>query len=216
MPPYVSEAGLECLELTVQEHNPHSGATLDKYSLQSNPPTDSAQHHDYPSDSYTSPCSENEQKTSTSTPTTSKTASKLAKRVVSPYFDQRQWCWPTPHTEDSWTDYEKKRAKLPLDLDVMKPQQRNQVYRHHFEAALPIADIASPYLATAFANLKDETILAYFENTTFIYKIFINYDAVSCLFYTDQLRFQDCGKLVLSSKVRRRLQSLGVLEDDCL
>ena len=98
-------------------------------------------------------------------------------------------------------------------LDLLSPEAREEYYKETFSLAVPIADIEAPFLTDDYKGLETEILRAYLRHTTFIFKIFINYDAAAQRFYADYPRqnsgrYGDCGKLLFSPHVSAHLQTV--------
>ncbi|KAK5138030.1 hypothetical protein LTR08_005827 [Meristemomyces frigidus] len=96
-----------------------------------------------------------------------------------------------------------------VDLGNLSRAERKAMCEGYFQLqTLPIEHIARPpeceLYGPFFAN---EIQSAYLRCSTFVFKVWANYDACEKRFYTD-VRYKDCGKLVLTPKSRGYLESV--------
>ncbi|KAK4955304.1 hypothetical protein LTR10_007499 [Elasticomyces elasticus] len=104
---------------------------------------------------------------------------------------------------------------LDIDLATMSDQDRDDYYYDLFKTDVPVQDLNIPLIAYAFPQFEAEIIDAYFELSTFVFKVFTNYDAACERFYTDEKdynagRYSDCGKIQLSPRQRAHLQHFNI------
>lgn len=90
----------------------------------------------------------------------------------------------------------------------MSPEDRDELYDQAFKLDLPIEEIALPLQCTTFPDFSDEILAAYLKYTTFVFKVWINYDAAARQFYTDG-RAQSCGNAIITPKARTHLREIG-------
>ena len=92
------------------------------------------------------------------------------------------------------------------NLTEMTAEEREAVYKQIFcKTAEILEHLELPAQCEAYPEFADEIYAAYLRYTTFIVKVWVNYDAASGKFYYDK-RHEDCAKLVLGPKGRKKLK----------
>ena len=96
-----------------------------------------------------------------------------------------------------------------IALPQMMPQQRIIELRQRFaKKSVPLPRALTPTLCNIYPDLADEIIGAYLEHTTFVVKVWVNYDAAWKKFFVDG-RFHDCGRVIVNAKESLLLQGLA-------
>lgn len=90
----------------------------------------------------------------------------------------------------------------------MTPQERQDLYEEYFSREVPIEKMKRPKECHDHPHLKNEILEAYLKYTTWVFKVWINYDAACEKLYTDA-RIHDCGQLMLSPKAMEYLSDIG-------
>ncbi|KAK4548857.1 hypothetical protein LTR36_008630 [Oleoguttula mirabilis] len=101
------------------------------------------------------------------------------------------------------------KGLIPIPhLPSMSLKDRDDYYHTAFHHDIPIEKFAVPAACALYPEYAEEICSAYMEYTTFIFKVWINYDAGASKFFTDN-RFQDCGELRLTHQARIHLKRIG-------
>lgn len=88
------------------------------------------------------------------------------------------------------------------------PAERVLFFRKGFRGLFqPIQDMATPIICNTYPDFEDDILTAYLQQTTFTFKVWVNYDAACKKFYTDR-RVEDCGKVVLNPTDRQYLKEV--------
>ena len=97
-----------------------------------------------------------------------------------------------------------------ITLSQMTQQQRSIDLRQRFaKKSVPLPHAATPTLCNVYPELANEIVAACLEHTTFVVKVWVNYDAAWKKFFLDR-RVQDCGRLILSPKDVHAVRALAV------
>lgn len=97
----------------------------------------------------------------------------------------------------------------PIDLTRLSRYEREEVYGRAFsQLTIDIKDIARPIDCKENPDFAQEIASAYLDYPTFVFKVWINYDAATKKFVTDQ-RTKDRGKLLLTPKTEHRLHRIS-------
>lgn len=73
------------------------------------------------------------------------------------------------------------------DLDMLSKEGRQQHYKRLWSGKeIPLQEIKAPSLLQNHPDLAGEIITAYLSHTTFVVKVWINYDTSVANFYTDK------------------------------
>lgn len=96
-----------------------------------------------------------------------------------------------------------------IALPQMTQQQRTMELRQRFaQKSVPLPHAATPTLCNVYPELANDIVGAYLEHTTFVVKVWVNYDAAWKKFFVDR-RAQDCGKLIVNARDGLSLQGLA-------
>lgn len=89
----------------------------------------------------------------------------------------------------------------PNDWAMLSDEERDEFLTETFDKEVPLEQIGRPDLCRLHSQFEDEIADAYLKHTTFVVKVWANYDGAAKEFFYDQ-RVEDCGKLILTSKQR--------------